>query len=217
MSGGYMKIVRIVLLLLCMMLTVNGGSLSAISMQQERYTHENDSNVAYQESKEFVICDDCKKNGTLSRREVPRLLIRFSGNEEKEPKEETEQVIQYQQPESVSHTVYFGYKAHTLPEEEKERLKGLARVLIGKGYRKFEAIGYADSKGSKEYNLILSGKRADSVTELLSSLGGEPSKSEGRGKLFAAGVNSRACSHKQSCLCLLRYFNVCIRCLSTDV
>jgi outer membrane protein OmpA-like peptidoglycan-associated protein len=177
-----MKIVGITGLSLYMLLSVSVGSLAAMSMQQERYTYEHDSTAVYQESKEFIVCDDCDKTGTLTRREIPRLSIRFSGNEETEPTEEREEVIQYQQPESVPHTVYFRYNAHTLPEAEKERLKGLAKVLIQDGYREFEAIGYADSKGSKEYNLMLSGKRADSITEILRSLGGEPAKSEGRGK-----------------------------------
>lgn len=176
-----MNIVRLILLSLYMMALVSGGALAETAIQQKRYTHEQDSTAAYQESKEFVICDGCENTDTLNRRETPRLSVTFSGGKETVLKDEAKEVIQYQQPESIPYTVYFGYNTHTLPEDEKEQLKSLATVLIEDGYHEFEAIGYADSTGSEEYNLMLSGKRADSVTEILSSLGGEPSQSEGRG------------------------------------
>jgi len=58
----------------------------------------------------------------------------------------------------------------------------LAEMLIKDGYNEFEAVGFTDKKGSREYNLMLSSRRAERVTEILTSLGATPSKTEGRGK-----------------------------------
>lgn len=160
-------------------------SEAQMNMQQKTYRHENDKKVEYRESKEFVICDDCDESSVLTKKEMPKLTVKFSVDEKnarETEKEVTKKVIHYQAPETVPFTVYFGYDKYKLKEDEQERLEELAIMLIDDGYDEFEAVGYTDNKGSKEYNLVLSGKRAESVKDILSSLGGHPSNTEGRGK-----------------------------------
>ena len=155
------------------------------NLKQEIYKHDNDEKVRYKEDSEFVICDDCGDSGNLTIRKLPELSVKFS-EEKKTPeilaKAGAGKVIRYQAPETVPFTVYFGYDKDQMPDDEKERLKDLAKMLLEDSYSEFEAVGYTDSKGTKEYNLMLSGRRAETVKALLSSLGGIPSITEGRGK-----------------------------------
>ena len=180
-----MKLLKAVLIMLNVIPLAVGISTAAMNMQQESYTHHTDGKVEFRESKEFVICDNCDNASSLTKKIKPKLSIKFTGEENKNERAtetETSTVIHYQAPDTVPFTVYFGYDKHDLEDDEEEKLQGLAEILIKDGYNEFESVGYTDNKGPEEYNLMLSGKRAEAVKMKLSSLGGSPSKTEGRGK-----------------------------------
>jgi peptidoglycan-associated lipoprotein len=57
--------------------------------------------------------------------------------------------------------------------------------------RTMNLVGHADSRGEAEYNLVLGGKRADSVKQYLTARGLGPTQAEttSRGELDATGVD----------------------------
>lgn len=65
--------------------------------------------------------------------------------------------------------IFFDFDQYKLNDSAKEELKKLVFVLKKHKNLKVEICGYTDSKGSKEYNLILSTKRANEVKNFLLS------------------------------------------------
>lgn len=63
--------------------------------------------------------------------------------------------------------VYFDFDKWTLKSESTPALKELLKQLQEKPSMKIEIAGHTDNKGSDEYNLRLSQRRADSVIEWL--------------------------------------------------
>lgn len=66
-------------------------------------------------------------------------------------------------------TVFFGYNNADLSEEARQRVDALATVLNHPRaqQRKMAVEGHADAIGSQDYNLKLSQKRAETVTQEL--------------------------------------------------
>jgi outer membrane protein OmpA-like peptidoglycan-associated protein/tetratricopeptide (TPR) repeat protein len=67
--------------------------------------------------------------------------------------------------------IYFGFDSYLLSEMAKEKLNDLVNAMNDYPQVHLEARGYTDSKGSFEYNQILSDKRAKAVTDYLISKG----------------------------------------------
>jgi OOP family OmpA-OmpF porin len=63
--------------------------------------------------------------------------------------------------------IRFGYKYEGLTEESKKSLNQLNKILHDNPELKINILGYADSIGSKEYNLKLSQKRAYQIEDML--------------------------------------------------
>lgn len=65
----------------------------------------------------------------------------------------------------------FGFNEATLSSEAQSRLSDLAQCIKGAGSGRIELAGHADERGTEEYNLQLSQKRAASVKKYLVDLG----------------------------------------------
>ncbi|HEY0095488.1 MAG TPA: OmpA family protein, partial [Archangium sp.] len=67
--------------------------------------------------------------------------------------------------------VRFGFNEYTLPSDAQGRLSELAQCIKAAGSGRIELAGHADERGTEEYNLQLSNKRAASVRKYLLDLG----------------------------------------------
>jgi len=65
----------------------------------------------------------------------------------------------------------FGFNEATLPSDAQSRLSELAQCIKDSGSGRIELAGHADERGTEEYNLQLSNKRAASVRKYLVDLG----------------------------------------------
>ena len=65
----------------------------------------------------------------------------------------------------------FGFNEATLPADAQSRLNELAQCIKDSGSGRIELGGHADDRGTEEYNLQLSNKRAASVRKYLVDLG----------------------------------------------
>lgn len=78
-------------------------------------------------------------------------------------------------PEAILATVYFGFDKFAVESGERAKLDAIAASAKGKTLL---LAGYTDHVGTEEYNLGLSDRRAQSVTEYLVRLGGSKSQME---------------------------------------
>ena len=76
-----------------------------------------------------------------------------------------------QEVQNVLKTIYFENNSYGIRAKEEEKLDKLALILNKYKKLKIDVIGHTDSKGSKEYNMELSHKRAKSVKEYLLTKG----------------------------------------------
>jgi len=90
--------------------------------------------------------------------------------------------------------ILFDFNSFKLTEEAKSALESLKSVLISYPELKVEIAGYTDAKGSKEYNMLLADKRAQSVINHLTESGASPSrfikKAFGKSDFVAVNFNS---------------------------
>lgn len=63
-------------------------------------------------------------------------------------------------------TYYFGFDDDSLTSEARESLDQIAQLMVKTGY-KVTLEGHADERGTREYNLALSERRANSVRDYL--------------------------------------------------
>jgi len=68
-------------------------------------------------------------------------------------------------------SVYFDYDSNLIKDEFKPLVTAHARYLQQNGSKKIRIQGYADDRGSREYNLALGQRRADSVRQMMQLLG----------------------------------------------
>jgi outer membrane protein OmpA-like peptidoglycan-associated protein len=95
-----------------------------------------------------------------------------------------------QQLENVGHVdlrVPFAFDSAELTKEAKSQLDQLAKALSGKelASERFHVVGHTDAKGTKEYNLALSYRRAEAVVTYLvdkRDLAADRLQYEGRGE-----------------------------------
>jgi len=78
--------------------------------------------------------------------------------------------------------VYFDFDQAAIKSESRPALEDAAKILIQNPTIRVEIQGHTDSKGSDEYNLGLSGRRAKSVVDyLVHELGMDPSRLTAKG------------------------------------
>lgn len=99
-------------------------------------------------------------------------------------------------PASVSRVVYFDYDSFTLKPEAMPVLEAHAKFLKAGATRRVVLQGHTDERGTREYNLALGQKRAESVRRALSLMGVSDAQQEavsfGKEKPVAAGSDEAA-------------------------
>ena len=73
--------------------------------------------------------------------------------------------------ETAFQTVYFDFDSYALTEQAQENLRLMGRALKADASLKLVIEGHSDARGSNEYNLALSLKRAESIRDFLVSEG----------------------------------------------
>lgn len=93
-------------------------------------------------------------------------------------------------------SVYFDFDMTTIKDEDKETVQTHAKHLAGNRNMKARLEGHADERGSREYNLALGQRRAESVKKAMSVLGAQDAQIEtisfGEEKPKAAGHDEAA-------------------------
>lgn len=82
-----------------------------------------------------------------------------------------EAAIETATPEMTVEPVYFDYDKSNYISEEKTKIDKLVKILKANNNLKVNLTGNADSKGTAEYNMILTEKRIDSVVKTIKSSG----------------------------------------------
>ena len=87
--------------------------------------------------------------------------------------------------------VYFGFDQSTLTSEANSTLNGNADAIKKASNKAVELVGRADPRGTTEYNMALSDRRAQAVRDYLQRLGTDTSKLSKvpRGALDATGTD----------------------------
>jgi len=75
---------------------------------------------------------------------------------------------------NVGDRVLFGYDSYSLSGEARQTLENQAQWLKQNSSRSFTIEGHADERGTREYNLALGERRANSVKNYLVALGVDP-------------------------------------------
>ena len=70
-----------------------------------------------------------------------------------------------------SETVFFSYDSFTIEAKERPKLDKLANYLSNNANTKIVIAGHTDARGTPQYNLALSEKRANAVRQYLIGLG----------------------------------------------
>lgn len=73
--------------------------------------------------------------------------------------------------EALSDIVYFDYDSNSLTSEAEAKLRVKAAILRANPTLEVRVDGHADERGSTEYNLALSQRRAETVRDFLSGYG----------------------------------------------
>jgi len=74
-------------------------------------------------------------------------------------------------PDMLVEPVYFGYDKTNYMSGEKKKIDKLVKILKADDKLKVDLTGNADSKGTAEYNMVLTEKRIDSVVKTIQSSG----------------------------------------------
>jgi peptidoglycan-associated lipoprotein len=98
-------------------------------------------------------------------------------------------------------SVYYGFDVDAVSDADKSLVQAHAKYLSEHADRQVTLAGYADERGSNEYNLALGQRRADGVKKML-ELGGAKAKqlnsvSFGEEKPKAVGHNEAAWSQNR--------------------
>jgi peptidoglycan-associated lipoprotein len=73
-------------------------------------------------------------------------------------------------------SVYFGFDQSTIPDEAREGLGKDADCIKEAGDKGLYLIGHTDPRGTEEYNIALSERRAQNVADYLAALGIDPAR-----------------------------------------
>ena len=82
----------------------------------------------------------------------------------------------------MKRSVYYEFDKYDVKPEYRSLVETHARWLKANPRAKIVIEGNADERGSREYNVALGQRRAESVTKMLAALGAKPEQIEG-GKL----------------------------------
>ncbi len=93
-------------------------------------------------------------------------------------------------------TLFFGFDSPNLEPADQEKLKGLAECMKTNQTRAVILEAHADSRGTEEYNIMLTDRRGHNVKEFLQQLGVDPSRMNvvSKGDLEATGTDDASMS-----------------------
>jgi peptidoglycan-associated lipoprotein len=96
--------------------------------------------------------------------------------------------------------VYFEYDSSVLTEKSKQQLDNIAAALKAQPSTKIVVEGHTDSRGSEEYNLALSERRAQAISEYLSAAGVSSSQlvAEPKGENFPVAQGEDESAYSQN-------------------
>jgi peptidoglycan-associated lipoprotein len=94
-------------------------------------------------------------------------------------------------PCPATETLYFGFDSPNLEPADQEKLKALAECMKTQATRTVILEAHADSRGTEEYNIMLTDKRGNNVKDFLQQLGVDPSKMNvvSKGDLESTGTD----------------------------
>ena len=93
-------------------------------------------------------------------------------------------------------SVYYDYDKTDIKDEYKPMVEAHARYLTGHKDAKVTMQGNCDERGSREYNIALGNRRADSVRKMMNVLGVPDSQVE---TVSFGEEKPRAACHEESC------------------
>ena len=99
-------------------------------------------------------------------------------------------------PCPATETLYFGFDSPNLEPADQEKLKSLAECMKSNATRTVILEAHADSRGTEEYNIMLTDKRGNNVKDFLQQLGVDASKLNvvSKGDLEATGTDDASMS-----------------------
>jgi len=101
----------------------------------------------------------------------------------------------------LKRSVYFEYDKYDIKPEYRTLLESHARWLKANPQARLTIEGNADERGSREYNVALGQRRAESVTKMLVLMGAKPEQIEavswGEEKPRAAGHDEKSWSENR--------------------
>lgn len=93
-------------------------------------------------------------------------------------------------------SVYYDFDKSDVKDEYKPMVEAHSKYLIGNKAAKVAVQGNCDERGSREYNLALGNRRADSVRKIMNVMGASDSQIE----VVSFGEEKpRAACHDESC------------------
>lgn len=117
---------------------------------------------------EVIAAPPQTEQRSLAGDEYGNSLDPYRGNEENMNRASDESLSEVGEPE---HRVYFDYDSDLLSTESQQTLSENARWIRSRAMNGITIEGHSDERGTREYNLALGQKRADSVRHALVSLG----------------------------------------------
>lgn len=113
-------------------------------------------------------------------------------------------------PAQVERVIYFDFDSYTVSPEYQDVIDAHARYLRNHDGGSYVVLeGHTDQRGSREYNLALGQKRADSVQRALSLAGADGNQLEAVsfGKEKPAAMGSSESDYAQNRRVVIRYTN----------
>jgi peptidoglycan-associated lipoprotein len=89
----------------------------------------------------------------------------------KPPPQETQPVVSPECANAAAFTIRFEFDKYTITSDAQGALQKLADCLRAAPAKGIVANGYADERGTTQYNIALSGRRAEAARKYLSDLG----------------------------------------------
>src|SRR5689334_11035835 len=113
--------------------------------------------------------NDAAKRAAQS--EVPVIRPLEADGVKEEPLANPEDIREHQEALLAERTLYYDYDAYNIKEEYRRVVDAHAKFLLAHRELKLRVEGNCDERGSREYNLALGQRRADSVKRALTLLG----------------------------------------------
>src|SRR5215207_1240195 len=148
-------------------------------LQRRQIEQENAAREAHVRQEEMQLAqireqklkrDEAAQRATQMEHSVAR-PVEPPTNREMEPLEELPAMPTKPDIELTKRTIYYAYDAYNLAEEYRSLIEAHSQFLLADKDRRLRIEGNCDERGSREYNLALGQRRADSVKRAFTLLG----------------------------------------------